>query len=81
MRDPLPQGPDDDLAGLLDRLLDRGIAAELELRIGVAGTDLVRLNLQLMAASEFRIAPPAPRENTETTALLSGGAASREDRR
>lgn len=81
MPDAPRPGEEEDLASLLDRLLDRGIAAELELRIGVGGTDLVRLSLQLMAASEFRIADreggrgaaPAPHGGTGgAPAALSG---------
>jgi hypothetical protein len=67
-RDPRPRPPADDvlappdasLLDLLDRLLDKGVMANGDLTIGVAGVDLIYVRLAALLCAADQVLPRRP---------------------
>jgi Gas vesicle protein len=56
---------------LLDRLLDKGVVANGDLTLGVAGVDLVYVRLSALLCAADRIFPPASRRRERRAAERS----------
>ncbi|HEY3042524.1 MAG TPA: gas vesicle protein GvpJ [Vicinamibacterales bacterium] len=56
----LVEGPDASLLDLLDRLLDKGVMANGDVMLGVAGVDLIYLRLATLLCAADRVFPRDP---------------------
>jgi hypothetical protein len=54
------EAPDSSLLDLLDRLLDKGVMANGDLTLGVAGVDLIYVRLSALLCAADRILPRKP---------------------
>jgi len=52
--------PEASLLDLLDRLLDKGVMANGDVTLGVAGVDLIYLRLAIILCATDRLFPPDP---------------------
>jgi len=55
----LTGAPDATLLDLLDRLLDKGVMANGDLTLGVAGVDLIYVRVSALLCAVDRLLPPA----------------------
>lgn len=55
----LLDSPDSTLLDLLDRLLDKGVMANGDLTLGVAGVDLIYVRVSALLCAVDRLLPPA----------------------
>jgi hypothetical protein len=62
------QAPDANVLDLLDRLLDKGVMANGDLMLGVAGVDLVYVRLSALLCASDRVVPPPPGERARRAA-------------
>jgi Gas vesicle protein len=58
--DDVLDNPDSTLLDLLDRLLDKGVMANGDLTLGVAGVDLIYVRVSALLCAVDRLLPPAP---------------------
>jgi hypothetical protein len=56
--DEIAGAPDATLLDLLDRLLDKGVMANGDLTLGVAGVDLIYVRLSALLCAVDRLGPP-----------------------
>jgi hypothetical protein len=57
----LTGAPDATLLDLLDRLLDKGVMANGDLTLGVAGVDLIYVRVSALLCAVDRLLPTSPR--------------------
>ncbi|HVH26439.1 MAG TPA: gas vesicle protein GvpJ [Vicinamibacterales bacterium] len=57
------QPPDTSLLDVLDHLLDKGVVADGEVTLGVAGVDLIYLRLAAILCAADRVLPSSSRQN------------------
>ena len=55
------EAPDASLVDLLDRLLDKGVMANGDVTLGVAGVDLIYVRLAALLCAADRVLPRDPR--------------------
>ena len=60
--------PEASILDLLDRLLDKGVMANGDVTLGVAGVDLIYLRLSSIFCAADRIMPPARRAKRRPSA-------------
>ena len=53
--------PEASILDLLDRLLDKGVMANGDVTLGVAGVDLIYVRLAALLCAADRVLPDAPR--------------------
>jgi hypothetical protein len=58
--DSVLEPPDASLLDLLDRLLDKGVMADGDVTLGVAGVDLIYLRLAALLCAADRVLPRDP---------------------
>jgi hypothetical protein len=66
--------PDTSLLDLLDRVLNKGVMANGDLTLGVAGVDLIYVRLSALVCAADRVLPRAPRQAIEKRKRRSPGA-------
>jgi hypothetical protein len=71
--------PDSTVLDLLDRLLDKGVMANGDLTLGVAGVDLIYVRLSALLCAADRVLP-AKRGSRKRRARRFGSAPGREPR-
>lgn len=55
MSDPQDTTPNHELVELLDRVIDKGVVVSGDLRLSVAGIELIYINLRALIASSDRV--------------------------
>ena len=80
MSDPQDTTPNHELVELLDRVIDKGVVVSGDLRLSVAGIELVYINLRALIASSDRVieenthtATKQPTEDTRSSSERSSG--------
>lgn len=61
--DQMLDAPEASLLDLLDRVLNKGVTANGDLTLGVAGVDLVYVRLAALVCAADRVLPRRPRES------------------
>ena len=71
--DQVLDSPESTVLDLLDRLLDKGVTANGDLTLGVAGVDLVYIRLSALLCAVDRVFPrsPAVRKQRRRASLLA----------
>jgi hypothetical protein len=59
--------PDASLLDVLDHLLDKGVVADGEVTLGVAGVDLIYLRLAAILCAADRVLPAGSRQTPKRT--------------
>jgi len=73
--DHILEPPDSTVLDLLDRLLDKGVMANGDVTLGVAGVDLIYLRLSALLCATDRLFPAPrgrPRRHARRRPLLAG---------
>jgi hypothetical protein len=65
--DQVLQPPDETLLDVLDHLLNKGVMATGDVRLGVAGIDLIYLRLSALLCAADRVLPKEPAKRRSRT--------------